>query len=65
MEGVSRQEIDKLDKNDKLNKINNLMYFNDKGNDEYIDIDGIKRKGKLYGDTVVTSKIGRLFRKKK
>ena len=65
MEGLARQEIDELGSNDTLNEINSLMYFNDRGGDEYIDIDGIKRKGKLYGKSRISGKINKIFRKKK
>lgn len=65
MEGLSRQEIAELDANDLLNKIKTLMYFNEKGDDEYIGIDGIKRVGKLYGISGFPNKIKTIFRKKK
>ena len=65
MAGVTKQEIDKLSEYDVLNKIKSLLYFENRGDDEFIDVQGNVRRGRIYTDEEIRKLIENLTPDKK
>lgn len=65
MAGITKQEIDELSEYDVLNKIKSLMYFENRGDDDFTDIEGNTRRGRIYSDNDIKKLVNKLTPDKK